>query len=395
MRLLTFVLLAAAAGRSYCLTLTSEHSDSTQDCDEQSAAYDAKACLMRSLGMSMTKLNVSVSSSTAAVHLMRSAGCSKMMKIFTIPEIEELFPSLKGCHLTTYAGFLQAAIQHEPCQVKKISQADVIFMPPYLAKECNWPSYGKGLCFSEANMLRPGKICRQEPLEAVAKLQEEHGKPVVVVDMSSFQGIDGLEKKNVWVKLNLQKSRYRAGHTISQAPPPFLPRCQLCSRRADLCYSGGLDRKQYVLTFKGSIKRNKIRSRVRHLFHSPSDKRIIVDNNDTRWDYDDLLHASKFVLILKGDADFSYRFTEAVCSGGVPVLVTSSWVPPFNEVKSFASYGIQMRESEVDKLLEVLSKYSAEDLEKLRKEARHACETMFMSVSLQAKAMVQNVLSIV
>lgn len=378
------------------MALVRSHSDSIKACDERSASYDLKLCLTWSPEKSVRDFNASVISGTGVAHLMRIDGCSKWMKVFTLREIEELFPSLRGCHLTKYAGYLQAAIQREPCQVAKISQADVIFIPPYLGQECNWPSYGRGDCYSEANMFRPGEICRQAPLKAVAKLREDHGKPVAVIDMKpESKGIDGHEEKNVWVKLNLKKSRHRAGHTISQAPPPFLPRCQLCSRSPERCYLGDLAGKKFVLSFKGKLKAYKIRARVRDLFHSPSEKRIIADKNDTRWDYDDLLHESKFVLILRGDQEFSYRFTEAVCSGGVPVLVTDSWVPPFSEVKPFTSYGIQMLESQIDKLLEVLSQYSAEDLEKLRKEARLACETMFMSVSLQAKTMVKNVLSIV
>merc|ERR1719389_1347958 len=91
------------------------------------------------------------------------------------------------------------------------------------------------------------------------------------------------------------------------------------------------------------------RASLRQLLHNGHD--CVLAKTSESWDYDDLLHSSKFLLILRGDVEFSYRFNEVVCSGGIPVLVTDSWVPPFNELVPFESYGVLCKEDRVGELL--------------------------------------------
>ncbi len=47
------------------------------------------------------------------------------------------------------------------------------------------------------------------------------------------------------------------------------------------------------------------------------------------------------------DVLFTYRFTEAVCSGGIPVMVTSSQVPPLQDLVPFDTYGVLIRDEEI------------------------------------------------
>lgn len=44
---------------------------------------------------------------------------------------------------------------------------------------------------------------------------------------------------------------------------------------------------------------------------------------------------------------FTYRFSEAVCSGGIPVMVTSSQVPPLQDLVPFETYGVLIRDEEI------------------------------------------------
>ena len=47
------------------------------------------------------------------------------------------------------------------------------------------------------------------------------------------------------------------------------------------------------------------------------------------------------------DVLFTYRFSEAVCSGGIPVMVTSSQVPPLQDLVPFDTYGVLIRDEEI------------------------------------------------
>lgn len=47
------------------------------------------------------------------------------------------------------------------------------------------------------------------------------------------------------------------------------------------------------------------------------------------------------------DVLFTYRFSEAVCSGGIPVMVTSSQVPPLQDLVPFETYGVLIRDEEI------------------------------------------------
>merc|ERR1719478_986980 len=92
-----------------------------------------------------------------------------------------------------------------------------------------------------------------------------------------------------------------------------------------------------------------IRKRAMKYWHDGKSV-VISDKNDEQdtYDFDDLMISSRFVLILAGDDVWSFRFNEAVCSGGVPVLVTNLWIPPFENIVPFETYGVLVRESSLD-----------------------------------------------
>merc|ERR1712060_696615 len=95
------------------------------------------------------------------------------------------------------------------------------------------------------------------------------------------------------------------------------------------------------------------RRTVRDLLHNGVD-RVIANSSDAEYDFDTLLQHSRFNLILPGDIEFSYRFAEAVCSGGVPVMIGAHWVPPFDEFVRFESYGVYIQKDLLHTILPIL-----------------------------------------
>ena len=105
-----------------------------------------------------------------------------------------------------------------------------------------------------------------------------------------------------------------------------------------------------------------------------------------------VLRNSIFLLVLPGDHSITGRFNEAVCSGGIPVLVQPTtptvnnvgydgpqrWVPPLDELVPFSSYGIEWLG--VSKaLVERLQRTSPAERDRLRGESREVCRRYFSS----------------
>lgn len=361
--------------------------------------YNATKCEDGALGLTLDSLRKKILGNTSRSRKQYGSEkrrCNKRVKVFTIIEMETKFPELAECWLSTYAGLLQDAVQNADCQAESIDDADAIYMPAYLAEECNWPHYGGVKCHHQANTFRDGRICRDEALKGANLLMEEYGKPVIINDMHPFGEINGLEAKHIWAKLELYTYRNIEHHTISLPPPPTFPRCQLCStNKTTACYGTALNQKKYNMAFKGDISYKKIRQQALQ-YHNPGKGVIVVDSGDEIYDFDELLFDSMFSLILSGDNEFSYRFTEAVCSGGVPVLVTDRWVPPFEGSVPFKSYGIKVSEADLreGRLMAELEKYTLTDLEEMRRQGRKLCENSLNDVALQGRQMISEILSI-
>lgn len=102
-----------------------------------------------------------------------------------------------------------------------------------------------------------------------------------------------------------------------------------------------MSKKKYWLTFKGSFDNHPIRTELAKL-HNSSAGIIILDSaqEGDGYNYDDLMSSSKFALVVRGHAEYSYRFTEVVGSGAVPVLAADGWVPPFSTLVPFRKYGV-------------------------------------------------------
>jgi len=267
-----------------------------------------------------------------------------------------------------------------------------LMIPPYLAEECNWPSYSGGQCNSEPNTFRHGKSCRKEVLAAVTQLQSKlPKKKILLVDQNPLwvpydlddatYSRDGL----IFAKVNSLQKYYRQGVDISM-PPPATPRC---SKTPADAFDKPLDTKKYFVTFKGQLH-TPFRKSVHSLLHNGKDQ-IVAESSDP-WDFDELMYSSTFSLILRGDVEFSYRFNEVVCSGGIPVLVTDQWVPPFNELVPFENYGVLIKESQVSELLPKLKSLTNKDLQRLRGKARQVCSDLFSDTAKTIQGLLQHLM---
>jgi len=130
----------------------------------------------------------------------------------------------------------------------------------------------------------------------------------------------------------------------------------------------------YFLTFKGNFATSRpfgdVRTRAAAALHDPLRGVVVVDSaaeGGAAFDYEQLMFDTVFTLILRGDQPYSYRYTEAVCSGAVPVMVLSGgWVPPFSSLEPFTSYGVAVEEAELGGLVARLRAMTDVQVEALR-----------------------------
>ncbi len=159
----------------------------------------------------------------------------------------------------------------------------------------------------------------------------------------------------------------------------------------------------YFLTFKGNFNTSAgdhggdLRARVAAALHDPARGVVIVDSGTDEgksYDYRQLMYDTVFALILRGDQPYSYRYTEAVCSGSVPVLVASAgWVPPFSNLHAFNEYGVLFAESELGELLPRLRNMTDSEVERLRYAAKQFCLQHLVTVHQQVDSLIEAVLS--
>ena len=157
----------------------------------------------------------------------------------------------------------------------------------------------------------------------------------------------------------------------------------------------------YFLTFKGNFATSQpfgdIRARAAAALHDPARGVVVVDSRaggpGDAYDYEQLMFDTVFALILRGDQPYSYRYTEAVCSGAVPVMVSSGgWVPPFSSLRPFTDYGVLVGEGELPGLVARLRAMGDVEVELLRGRAHDFCMRNLVTVHHQTDALIVSAL---
>lgn len=249
-----------------------------------------------------------------------------------------------------------------------------------------------------ANTIRPGRLCTDAAgVQALRLLQGPifaKGKKIVVAQATASGHVyvpEGelrqpelyLHPDYIWLTLGSDYRWHRDGVDISLPAGPSL-HCSGAKAMAALAEPS--DVKQFFMTFKGKLRSRPTRLQLAHM-HNDGHSNIIIDSWDGRWAFDELLFSSLFSLIPAGDTEWTPRFTEAVCSGGVPVLITHpNYVPPFEDLVPFSSYGVFVPSDEVFELAHRL-RSELPRVEELRREARRVCELHFQTIEAQVASL--------
>ena len=271
--------------------------------------------------------------------------CERKLYAMPLEEAEERVPSFRRCSVTTYAWRLQQELSASVCATNVVDEADVIVVPGYTFVDCHWPHYHHDACKREGTYFRKGEICYDDQtMMDYSTLRREPdfaSKILALVDAGTPDDPHGFPDRQlsqhpgfIIMRLGLGTWADRPGINIALPSGPT-PRCS--SPKSKKSMLEPLNMKKYLVTFKGYLSRNPRRLAAAKLHHNDLDI-IIVDSQDAHYDFDDLLYSSVFGLVLEGDALFTFRLNEVICSGSIPVLVSSSQVPPLQDLVPFVAW---------------------------------------------------------
>ena len=303
---------------------------------------------------------------------------------FYLVELEELFsalPTISTCGYTIHGAMSYERWKYHPRRTKEKSEAALIVFPPYLVDELNWPVYGGGVW--ENNFARhgrnPGSV--QDRAGDCSLVLEEYIRTKYAFTKSQryllHLGSGGWDKgyglqpeaymdeRAIVAKGNALRQYYRLGTDIS-LPPPFTDNLF----RMRHMHATTAQNRSIFIGFKGSLDTHSLRKQIQEALHNSAADVHILGSNDDSLEYWELLSRSKFALIVRGHVSFSYRFSEVVCSGAVPVLISDDWVVPFNEVFPFEGNGIRILEANALQMVSVLSVIAEENITRLSRNAQ-------------------------
>lgn len=87
-----------------------------------------------------------------------------------------------------------------------------------------------------------------------------------------------------------------------------------------------------------------------------------------------MLSDSIFAAVPRGDCKYSYKFTEALSAGAIPVYLGDNWVWPFRaELVKWEECAVILPERDVDHTMQVLKEISPQE----RCERRKKCYSIY------------------
>jgi hypothetical protein len=179
-------------------------------------------------------------------------------------------------------------------------------------------------------------------------------------------------------------------------PPPAVTKIQLTpaqEQRIASCRSSDNYDRPYLLTFVGSF-RGPVRPKLQDLDNGKDV--LILDNLDrlnnsnvvlTRESssgggrYQQLLEESQFAAVPRGDNLYSYRFTEVLSAGAIPVILADDWILPFcpELVGDWNELAVLIPEHRVASTVDILREISPQTKCQMRRRAYQFYQTYLSS----------------
>ncbi|CAB9524859.1 Exostosin-1 [Seminavis robusta] len=187
----------------------------------------------------------------------------------------------------------------------------------------------------------------------------------------------------VFASYSETKSNARPNHDLGLAPPAVKPVDLTAQDRADIedCRP-----RKFLFSFqgRGGYGREKLaEAAINHtddmfvrLAHQKDYADDRMNRNVDTLGYRELLLNSTFGGTPKGDSLYSYRFTETMSAGTIPVVYADDWLPPFNEhVVRWEDAAVFIEEKDALRTREILKAIPKERVCEMQKYVLHVYDT--------------------
>lgn len=263
---------------------------------------------------------------------------------------------------------LEGIVKHRlfrPVSWDKVSAQPInittyVFLDIETCFESNWPTYD----------------CCKDQTEALSQpiFQSPHTQLVLFDCSGSGVRYCSLNERNVNKTTVVSISATSAQHSDHDLglPPPAGNPINMTQQERQAVQTCSETSRPLLFTFAGALARGDVRPKLKPL-HNGKDVLVLGNTREARMTYDQFLLSSKFAGVPKGDELFSYRFTEAMSAGAIPVVHADDWVLPFSKkLIHWEKCAVRIPEAQVNDTISILSRITAKQRCEMRKCVMHA-----------------------
>ena len=199
-------------------------------------------------------------------------------------------------------------------------------------------------------------------------------------------------------KSGLSAFHYRRGFDVS------MPVVGLITFTDAERHSLPADRK-YLLVFRGLRSKHDYTRLELSRIHNGVDVLICVacragyDDDDCRDDeaefgkhsYRELASDSKFALIVEGFGYATFRLTEMMSAGSIPVILIDHYVLPYDDILDWENFSIRIPEHKLEQVPDILRAIPAERVAAMHARLVFVYETFFRSLGTQVHLAIESV----
>jgi hypothetical protein len=284
---------------------------------------------------------------------------------------------------TVYYDLFAAAVRRNRRYVEGAAAADICLPAEDIALETNWPRYGdQATAFVRGNF-------DQEKLNAYTEALGKLGRPICVLNMFPYVRWPQLTAScdDIFVAdVSLAGfERLLNPRTVSMPALPVIagpgtvgPKSVLASFRGIASHPC---REKLCALHDGAAFRCEIADRTKYVGRVDA---VAGAKDDS---YADLMAASVFAFVPRGDALFSYRFLEAMSYGCIPVILSDNWVPPFDRTIAWNDIALHVPENGAPVLPQLLRAFEPQRIAAIQQAVVETYRTCFRNLDAIVETM--------
>lgn len=166
--------------------------------------------------------------------------------------------------------------------------------------------------------------------------------------------------------------------------PTNIEYCTNPNRSILVSFKGNFNRKSQV---DGKDYRNLILKKIKKF---ESEKIIIEPRKEKKNSYKKLLYNSIFSLVIEGDLPWSYRLTEVINSGSIPIIILPKHghILPFQEILDYSKFSILLDYDKIDNFFtKILNQLDHKHIQKLQYNLYHVNQRVFINRKSQLNSL--------